>query len=160
MSNKRCAVWLYFNEVLLNNQEMGVEGLSPTPSPTSLAFLQAATWHHRSVKWSSEQSGLGRGNLAGQTRVLQGYWPSQASWSPSAITCGVVVTELFRKDLRGQKILRPVEAARMRILPGIGPVPAFILSSPSHVPSCPACCSVCISVLTHGHASLRPRKRP
>lgn len=103
MSNKRCAVWLYFNEVLLNNQEMGVEGLSPTPSPTSLAFLQAATWHHRSVKWSSEQSGLGRGNLAGQTRVLQGYWPSQASWSPSAITRGVVVTELFRKDLRGKR---------------------------------------------------------
>lgn len=45
----------------------------PTPSPTSLAFLQAATWHYMSVKWSSEQSCLGRGSLAGQTRVLPGY---------------------------------------------------------------------------------------
>lgn len=58
--------------------------------------------------------------------------------------------------------MQPLEAARMQVLPGVGPVPPLtpppILSSSST--SCPACCSVQDSVLTHGHASLGPRNRP
>lgn len=76
--------------------------------------------------------------------------PSQPPWDQPATTCGVVVTGLFGKKLQGQSSGGHKDAGSFRCRPS---PPS---SSAPHPTSCPACCSV----LTHGHASWRPRKRP
>lgn len=78
----------------------------------------------------------------------------------SAVTCGVVVTGRFCEICRGKDLAAIggyKEVAASRCWPSTPPPPLALRSHPT---SCPACCSVWASVLTHGHASLRPRNRP